>query len=406
MTRSTSKRARIMPASPIRRLVAFGDAAKARGVAVHHLNIGQPDIATPLAMIEAYRSYDDRVLAYGPSQGLPELRKAVAAYYAGVGLPIRPEHVNITVGGSEALAFAFSAVADVDDEIIVFEPFYANYSSFAVGAGVHLRPVTAAAATGFHLPPDDVIERAIGPRTHALLINSPGNPTGTIYAAAEMERLGRIAEAHDLFLISDEVYREFAFGAKVSSALSLSCAPERVIVVDSISKRYSACGARVGCVISQNPELIDTFMRMSFARLCPATVDQLAAIAAYQTPQRYFDDVVAEYRRRRDVLVDGLGSIEGVVTYRPEGAFYTIVTLPVDDADDFAKWLLTDFSYRGETVMIAPGSGFYATPGLGAREVRIAYVIEVDALRKSIEILRAALAAYRLKGLKALAPGR
>jgi aspartate aminotransferase len=392
-----SRRAKVMPASTIRRLVQFGDAARARGVTVHHLNIGQPDIATPEGMIEAYRSYSDRVLAYGPSQGLPSLRKAIADYYARIGHPVRPEEVNVTVGGSEALSFAFSAVADLDDEILVFEPFYANYSSFAVGAGVRLRPVSASALDGFHLPSDQAIEAAIGPRTRAIVVNSPCNPPGTIYSREEMERLGRIVEAHDLFLISDEVYREFAFGAEVTSALSLPSAPKRVIIVDIVSKRYSACGARVGCAIAKNTDLIDAFMRMSFARLCPATVDQLAAIAAYQTPHSYFDEVVEEYRRRRDALVRGLLTIEGVSAYLPEGAFYAMVTFPVEDADHFAKWLLTDFSYRGQTVMMAPGSGFYATPGLGKREARLAYVVEVDALNQSVEVLRAALSVYPLK---------
>lgn len=389
-----SERARAMPASPIRKLVPFADAARARGVHVHHLNIGQPDIATPKGMIEAYNKYDDQVLAYGPSQGLPALRRSIANYYSRLGLALKPEEVNITVGGSEALAFAFAAVTDPGEEILVIEPFYANYAAFAVSAGVKLIAIRAQAENGFHLPPDEAFARAITPKTRAIVVTSPGNPTGTIYTRAEMERLGRIAEAYDLFLISDEVYREFAYGTAVTSALSLPQAQKRVILIDSVSKRYSACGARVGCVITKNAELGDVFMRLCFARLCPATVDQIAAVAAYETPTSYFDAVVAEYQLRRDTLVSGLRSIPGVKTYVPEGAFYTIVTLPVDDADDFAKWLLTDFEQNRETVMIAPGSGFYVTPGYGKQEARIAYVLEVESLKRSVEILRAGLTAY------------
>jgi aspartate aminotransferase len=390
-----SARAQQMPASPIRRLVPYADAAKARGVHVHHLNIGQPDLPTPRGMIEAYRAYDEAVLAYGPSQGLPALRAAIAAYFARRGLSVAPHEVNVTVGGSEALSFAFQAVTDPGDEVVVAEPFYANYLGFAVSAGVTLRAVPASAADGFHLPPDEAFERAITPRTRAIVYSSPGNPTGTIYTRAELERLGRLAEKHDLFLIADEVYREFAYGGvEVTSALSLPCAAERVLVVDSVSKRYSACGARVGCLVAKEKRLLDAIMRLCFARLCPATVDQVAAVAAYQTPESYFEETVAEYQRRRDLLVSGLNAIPGVHTYCPEGAFYTVVRLPVDDSDRFAEWLLTDFSHEGQTVMIAPASGFYGTPGLGKQEARIAYVLNCDDLSRSIACLRVALARY------------
>lgn len=390
-----SQRAEHLPASPIRKLVPIADAAKARGIHVHHLNIGQPDVLTPRSMIEAYHAYDDPVLAYGPSQGLPALRRAVAEYYARLGHSILSDDVNVTVGGSEALQFAFAAVANPGDNIVVSEPFYANYNGFAQILGVELRPVAASAADGFHLPPDAAFERVISDRTRAIVFTSPGNPTGTVYTRDEIERLGRIAERHDLFLISDEVYREFVYGAApATSALSLPNAAERVIVIDSVSKRYSACGARVGFVISKNKTLNDAFMRMGFARLCPATVDQAAAVAAFTTKKSYFDHVVEEYRQRRDTLVEGLNGIAGVRTYLPEGAFYTIVTLPVVDADHFCSWLLSDFSHEGETVMMAPASGFYATPGLGKSEVRIAYVLEVPKLRRSAAILRVALAAY------------
>lgn len=391
----TSTRGDRMPASPIRRLVPYANEAKARGVHVHHLNIGQPDIKTPRPMIEAYQAYDEEVLAYGPSQGLPELRSAIAKYYGRHGLGLEAAHVSITYGGSEAVQFAFGAVADPGDEVLVFEPFYANYLGFAVATGVELVPVTASAEDGFHLPSDEAIEKAITERTRAIVFCSPGNPTGAIYSKEEMARLGRIAEAHDLVLISDEVYREFAYdGVEVTSALSLPCADERVVVIDSVSKRYSACGARVGAAITRSERLGDVFMRMSFARLCPATVDQLAAVAAYDTPDSYFEEVVAEYGRRRAALVEGLTSIDGASTYQPEGAFYTIATFDVDDADRFSQWLLTDFSHLGQTVMMAPASGFYCDPALGRQQARIAYVLNVDALKSSVEILREALAKY------------
>lgn len=390
-----SNRARAMPASPIRRLVPMADQARSKGVHVHQLNIGQPDIATPRAMIEAYQKYDDQVLAYGPSQGLPELREAVSRYYGSVGAPVPVEGISVTFGGSEALQFAIAAVADPGEELIVFEPFYANYAGFAMGLGVGLKAVRTKAETGFHLPSDEEIEAVIGPKTKAIVFTSPGNPTGTVFTEEEIGRLGKLAEKHNLALISDEVYREFAYdGVQVTSAFSLPCASERVIVVDSVSKRYSACGARVGFVLTRNERFADAFMRMSFARLCPATVDQLASVAAFSTPQSYFDEVVAEYQNRRNVLVEGLNAIEGVSTYKPEGAFYTVATFPVADADHFAQWLLTDFEKGNETVMMAPATGFYATEGLGKQEARIAYVLEASALSRSLEILEAALAKY------------
>jgi len=390
-----SKRASRIPASPIRRLVPFADQAKANGIHVHHLNIGQPDIETPPAMMDGFRNFNEAVLAYGPSAGLPELREAVAQYFCRVGDPVSAEQVFVTTGGSEALVFAFAAVADSGDEVIVPEPFYANYNGFATMLDVQLKPLTARAEDGFHLPTDEQIISAIGPRTKAIALANPGNPTGTVYTPEEMERLGKIAEAHDLYIISDEVYREFVYqGAQFKSALSLSCASERVIVTDSISKRFSACGARIGFAVTKNEALADAFTRMGFARLCPATVAQRAAIAAYQLEPSYFDPVIAEYQKRRDVLVDGLEKIEGVGTYRPEGAFYTVISLPIDDADRFCRWLLTDFSHEGETVMMAPASGFYASEGLGLKEARIAYVLNAEALEKSVNILAHALVQY------------
>jgi len=392
---SLSKRAQRIPASPIRRLVPFADQAKAKGIHVHHLNIGQPDIETPAAMMDAFRKFDEPVLAYGPSAGLPELREAVANYFCRVGDPVKPEQVFVTTGGSEALVFAFAAVADPGDEILVPEPFYANYNGFAAMLDVNVKPITTRAENGFHLPTDEEIIASIGPRTKAIALANPGNPTGTVYTPEEMERLGRLIEAHDLYLISDEVYREFVYeGAKFKSALSLSCASKRVIVTDSVSKRFSACGARIGFAVTKNDELADAFTRMGFARLCPATIAQKAVIAAYQLEPSYFDPVIEEYQKRRDILVDGLSSIDGVGTYRPEGAFYTVIRLPVDDADRFCRWLLTDFSHAGETVMMAPAAGFYASQDLGHQEARIAYVLNTEALKKSVNILAAALVEY------------
>jgi len=390
-----SQRAQHMPASPIRKLVPFADEARARGVHVHALNIGQPDVETPRAMIEAYRRFNAKVLAYGPSAGLAELREAIARYYDRLGIPIKAAEVHVTNGGSEALQMAIASICDPGDELVTFEPFYANYNGFATLLGATVRPIPSSAADGFHLPPDAVIEAAIGPRTKAIIISSPGNPTGVVYTREEMLRLGEIARRKDLFIISDEVYREFCYdGAKATSALELPGISDRVVVIDSVSKRFSACGARIGCTVSKSEALNSAILRMCFARLCPATVDQYAAIAGYELPPSYFDPVVKEYTARRNVLVAGLRSIRGVSTYVPEGAFYTVVGLPVDDADKFCAWMLQSFQHHGETVMMAPASGFYATPGAGKSEVRIAYVLEVPALEKALVALRAGLEAY------------
>jgi aspartate aminotransferase len=391
-----SNRAAHIPASPIRRLVPLSDAARARGVRVHHLNIGQPDIETPPSMLEAFRRFDAPVLAYGPSQGIPELRAAVADYFTRHGDPVTAEQVFVTTGGSEALLFAFAAVADPGDTILVPEPFYANYAGFAAMLGVHVAPIPTHAEDGFHLPEDAVLEAALVDGAKAVVLANPGNPTGTVYRPEELERLGAFCRAHDLYLIADEVYREFVYDAdtRFVSALSLAGAEGRVIITDSVSKRFSACGARIGFVVSRSPELCDVFRRLGFARLCPATVAQQVALAGYRLDPSYFGPVIDEYRRRRDALVDGLNAIPGVWTYRPEGAFYTVVTLPVEDADHFCAWLLTDFQHEGETVMMAPASGFYAEPERGRHQARIAYVLDVAALEASVRILRAALEVY------------
>lgn len=390
-----SQRAAHMPASPIRKLVPFADAARARGVHVHQLNIGQPDVETPRPMIDAYRRFDAKVLAYGPSAGLTELREAIARYYARMGVGIKSAQVHVTNGGSEALQFAFAALCDPGDEVLAFEPFYANYNGFAQLLGASVRPIPSRAEDNFHLPSDAVIEAAIGPRTKGIVFSSPSNPTGVVYTRAEMERLGAIAKKHDLVLISDEVYREFTYdGAQSFSALQLEGCEDRVIVIDSVSKRFSACGARIGCTVTKSELFNSAILRMCFARLCPATVDQYAAIAGYELPASYFDPVVVEYTARRDALVRGLRSIPGVRVAVPEGAFYTIVQLPVDDSDVFCQWMLESFAHEGQTVMMAPASGFYATPGAGKDEVRIAYVLEVPALEKALVALGAGLAAY------------
>jgi aspartate aminotransferase len=398
MSTRLSRRGTELPASPIRRLVPLADAARARGVHVHALNIGQPDVPTPPKMLEAYRSFDEKVLAYGPSQGLPALREKVAAAYRDQGLALESAHVQVTFGGSEAVQFALAALCDPGDQVLVSEPFYANYAGFAVASGVEVVPVPAVGEDGFALPPDEAFEARMGPRTKAIIICSPGNPTGTVYDLPSMQRLAKLVERHDLSLISDEVYRDFVYdGGRAHSALELSIADDRVVVIDSVSKRFSACGARVGFVITRVPELVQAFTRLCFARLCPATVDQHAAIAAYDTPASYFDEVRAEYQRRRDVLVEGLNRIEGVHTHRPQGAFYTMARFPVEDIDHFCRWLLESYTVENETVMMAPGTGFYGTPGLGKDEARIAYVLEVPALRRSIRILEEGLQRYRTR---------
>lgn len=398
MSTRLSRRGTELPASPIRRLVPFADAARARGVHVHALNIGQPDVPTPPKMLEAYRSFDEKVLAYGPSQGLPALREKVAAAYRDQRLALESAHVQVTFGGSEAVQFALAALCDPGDQVLVSEPFYANYAGFAVASGVEVVPVPAVGEDGFALPPDEAFEARMGPRTKAIIICSPGNPTGTVYDLPSMQRLAKLVERHDLSLISDEVYRDFVYdGGRAHSALELSIADDRVVVIDSVSKRFSACGARVGFVITRVPELVQAFTRLCFARLCPATVDQHAAIAAYDTPASYFDEVRAEYQSRRDVLVEGLNRIEGVHTHRPQGAFYTMARFPVEDIDHFCRWLLESHTFENETVMMAPGTGFYGTPGLGKDEARIAYVLEVPALRRSLRILDEGLQRYRTR---------
>lgn len=390
-----SERARRMPASPIRRLMPLAEAAKARGVHVYHLNIGQPDIETPACMREKLAKAE-RVLAYSPSGGTPEYVASLSSYYAKLGFALGPDQLLATTGGSEALLFALFACTEAGDEAILVEPFYTNYNSFAGLAGVTLRPVKARGEDGFHLPPDAAFEAVLSPRTRVFLLCNPSNPTGTVYTREEVERVGAFCRRHGLFLISDEVYREFVYDGRVAtSALSLADSDHCVIVVDSLSKRYSACGIRLGCLATRNRDVHSATLRMAQGRLSPPGLAQLVALGASEVGPEYVAGVQAEYQKRRDVLFEGLGRIPGVFLAKPEGAFYFIARLPVADADDFAAWLLSDFSHAGATVMVAPASGFYATPGLGKDEVRIAYVLNVDDLRASIKLLELALQRYR-----------
>jgi aspartate aminotransferase len=393
-----SDRARIMPASPIRRLAPLAAAARRAGKAIYALNIGQPDIATPRVILDRLHSYDAAFIPYGPSQGLPEFIEALRVYYKGVGLDLATEDIFVTTAGSEAILFALGAVCDPGDEVLVFEPFYTNYNGFSAMVGVRPVPVTTRAEDGYHLPARAAIERAIGPKTRAILICSPNNPTGTVYTDEEMGTLASICRDRGLYLIADEVYREFVYdGATHHSALTLPGMDDLVVVVDSVSKRYSLCGVRIGNVVSRNRELMDALMRFGQARLCPPTLGQYACTALTEVPKSYIEGIIAEYGKRRDLVFEALAGIDGVVVRKPEGAFYLCARLPVDDTNAFAEFLVRDFDLDGETVMIAPADGFYATPGLGKDEVRLAYVLEEKKLKRAMEIFAAALKAYRAR---------
>jgi len=390
-----SARANRIPASPIRRLVPLADAAKARGTKVYHLNIGQPDIETPAPMLARLKQIDAKVLEYSPSPGTPEFLRSLQRYYERrVGVSLDFGQIMATTGGSEAILFALMACADPGDDILVVEPFYANYAAFAAMAGVNLVPITARGRDGFHLPPRPIWERALTPRTRAVILCNPNNPTGTVYGGDELEAAAAFCRDHGLFLISDEVYREFVYdGRRAMSALELGGADDVVIVVDSHSKRYSACGIRLGALITRNAAVFDAAMRMAQGRLSPPGLAQFIAVGADQLGDDYNRAIVDEYQRRRDVLYEGLTSIPGVFLEKPEGAFYCVAKLPVENADDFAAWLLRDFSHDGATVMVAPASGFYASP-LGKSEVRIAYVLREEHLRTAVGLLRIALERY------------
>ncbi|NBO60601.1 MAG: pyridoxal phosphate-dependent aminotransferase [Flavobacteriia bacterium] len=390
-----SEKAQIVPASPIRKLVPFAEAAKKAGKTVYHLNIGQPDIQTPDAALQAIHNFDDKVLEYSHSAGIESYRVKLSASYKAQGIPVETEDILITTGGSEALIFAMLCTCNPGDEVIIPEPFYANYNSFAVTAGVKVVPVTAKIEDGFALPAMEEIEAKITPRTKGIVICNPGNPTGYLYSKAELEALAAIVKKHDLFLYADEVYREFCYdGAQPHSVLNLPGLEAHVLMIDSVSKRYSMCGARIGALISKNKEVMAAALKFGQARLSPPTIDQVAAEAALSTPQSYFDEVVREYVARRNIMVDGLNSIPGVFCPKPKGAFYCVARFPVDDAEKFCQWLLESFSFEGQTVMMAPANGFYSTTGAGKNEARIAYVLNQDALRKAVECLRVALDQY------------
>ena len=395
-----SKKGINMPESPIRKLVPFAEKAKKAGKKVYHLNIGQPDIKTPELALKAIHNFSDKVVEYSHSAGFESYRKGLANYYQNLGIAINHNDIIVTTGGSEALLFALNTCLDNGDEIIIPEPFYANYNGFSTSAGVKVKPIATSIHDGFALPKIQEFEKLITPNTKAILICNPGNPTGYLYSKEELETLRDIVVKHDLFLIADEVYREFAYDGNVHySVLNIEGMEEHAIVIDSTSKRYSMCGIRVGCIASKNKELMATAMKFAQARLSPPTFGQIAGEAALKTDVSYFEEVSAEYVSRRDVLVEGLNEIEGVFCPKPTGAFYAIAELPVDDADKFAQWLLEDFELDGETIMVAPAAGFYATPNMGTKQVRIAYVLNKGSLTKSIAILAAALKVYPGKTL-------
>lgn len=384
-----------MPESPIRKLVPYAETAKKNGVKVYHLNIGQPDIKTPKIALDAVRNANIEVLEYSHSAGFESYRRKLAKYYRTFQLPVEAEDIIITTGGSEALLFAMGSILDDGDEIIIPEPFYANYNGFSISSGAKIVPVTAKFEDDFALPPVESFESLITPKTKAILICNPGNPTGYLYSEEEIRKLAQLVKKHDLFLIADEVYREFAYdGHQHHSILTQTDLSDHAVVIDSVSKRYSMCGARIGCIVSKNKAFMTTAMKFAQARLSPPTFAQIASEAALDTPQSYFDEVQAEYVQRRNTLVSALQQIEGVKVATPKGAFYCIAQLPVDDAEDFSKWLLETFQYDGETVMLAPAAGFYSTPGMGKNEVRLAYVLEQQDLLKSVEILKEALKFY------------
>ena len=384
-----------MPESPIRKLVPFAEKAKKAGKKVYHLNIGQPDIKTPELALEAIHNFSDKLVEYSHSAGFESYRKGLANYYQKLGIEINHDDIIVTTGGSEALLFALNTCLDNGDEIIIPEPFYANYNGFSTSAGVKVKPIATSIHDGFALPKIQEFEKLITSNTKAILICNPGNPTGYLYSKEELETLRDIVVKYDLFLIADEVYREFAYDGNVHySVLNIEGMEEHAIVIDSTSKRYSMCGIRVGCIVSKNKELMATAMKFAQARLSPPTFGQIAGEAALKTDVSYFEQVSAEYLSRRDILVEGLNKIDGLFCPKPTGSFYAIAELPVDDADNFCQWLLEDFELDGETVMLAPAAGFYATPNIGVNQVRIAYVLNKESLQKSIAILAAALKIY------------
>jgi len=390
-----SSRGKNIPASPIRKLVPFAEAAKRRGVKVYHLNIGQPDIPTPETALDALRKIDLKVIEYTHSAGNESYRRKLAESYGKMGIKIDHTEIIVTTGGSEAVLFAFMACLNPGEEVITPEPFYANYNGFAVSAGVTVVPVRSYVENDFALPSIEEIEKKITPKTRGILICNPNNPTGYLYSHSELMQLRDIVKKHDIFLFSDEVYREFCYGGeKHFSSMNLEGIENNVIMLDSVSKRYSMCGVRIGALITHNKEVLAAALKFGQARLCPPELGQIVAEAALETPKEYFEGVYNEYIARRDFMVEALNRMPGVYCPKPKGAFYTVVKLPIDDSDRFAQWLLEDFSYKNRTVMVAPATGFYFTPGAGKNEVRVAYVLKIDDLRDAMETLAEALKVY------------
>ncbi len=391
---SISRRAEEMQASPLRKLASLAEQRKKEGIKVYHLNIGQPDLPTSDAVFEAIRGFSGKTIAYAPSNGIPEAVNAWKQYFAAQGVTFDEKELIVTAGGSEAIIFAMSAVCDAGDEVLVFEPFYTNYNGFATLSNVRLVPVSLSIEDGFHLPSKDEIARHITPRTKAILFCNPSNPTGTVYEREEIQRLVDLAVERDLFLISDEVYREFAYEGEAVSIMSFPEVHDRAILVDSCSKRFNVCGARIGVLASHHAGIVQTALKFGMARLSVATLEQVAVSPLLRNPAPYVGPIVEEFRKRRDLVYKGLATIPGVTYYKPAGAFYIIIGLPVTDAEDFALWLIKEYQLNGETVLLAPAGGFYATPGKGQNEVRLAFMLKGEDLQRSLDILRSALTAY------------
>jgi aspartate aminotransferase len=390
-----SEKGKLMPESPIRKLVPFAEAAKAKGRTIYHLNIGQPDIKTPEVAMDAVKNCTEKVIEYSHSAGNLSYRQKLAKYYQNIGINVDENEMLITTGGSEAITFALMSCLNPGDEIIIPEPFYANYNGFAVAAGVVVKPITSSIENDFGLPSIEEFEKLITPKTKGIVICNPNNPTGYLYSKEELNQLREIILKHDLYLFSDEVYREFCYdGEEHFSAMNLEGLEQNVILMDSVSKRYSECGVRIGAMITKNKKVIKIAMKFAQARLCPPAFGQIAAEASLETPKEYFDEVYNEYIERRNFMVEALNKMEGVYSPTPKGAFYTVVKLPIDDADKFAQWILEDFEYKNQSVMVAPATGFYATKGLGKNEVRIAYVLKKEDLANAMETLAEALKVY------------
>lgn len=390
-----SERGCKMPASPIRKLVPFAEAAKKRGVKVYHLNIGQPDIQTPEVALQAIRNFNQKVIEYSHSAGNESYRRKLAGYYQGIGINVNHEEIIITTGGSEAISFAFKVCMNPDDEVIIPEPFYTNYNAFALAAGVKVVPITSDIKNGFALPAISEFEKSITPRTKAIMVCNPNNPTGYLYSKEELLQLRELVLKYDLYLFADEVYREFCYdGNEHFSVMKLQGLEEHAVLIDSVSKRYSECGVRIGALISKNKKLIATALKFAQARLSPPSLGQVIGEASLDTPASYFKEVYDEYISRRNLVIEELNKIPGVFAPLPKGAFYSVISLPIDDADIFCQWLLEDFEYEKQTVMLAPATGFYATPGLGKNEARIAYVLKKEDLKNAVKCLEEALKVY------------